>query len=226
MMLTDLHKNDVRDNAFQTCVRFINYELVEGDICEFGVYTGRSLALLAHHDIMYKTNENTVNSTNTPTRTVYGFDSWDGLPFDQDHHPRWNKGLFKMNHSYHPTITLQKHVTPEDVCDFFKTVSLPKPILIKGFYENIQMPSSIDKIALAHIDCDLYESTLQVLEFIKNKLTIGSLILFDDWFHYKADPTKGEQKAFNEFLQQNPTIKVEQFLRYATFCNAFVIVNI
>jgi hypothetical protein len=38
-------KNDVRTDAFKTCIRFINYEMVMGDVCE---YTGRSFATLAH----------------------------------------------------------------------------------------------------------------------------------------------------------------------------------
>lgn len=45
---------DVRTSAFETCIRFINYEMVEGGICEFGVYTGRSLALLSHLNDQYR----------------------------------------------------------------------------------------------------------------------------------------------------------------------------
>jgi len=33
----------------------------------------------------------------------------------------------------------------------------------------------------------------------------------------------GEQKAFNEFLKNNKNIKAVEFLRYATFCKAFVL---
>ena len=225
-MLADLHENDIRDQAFKTCVRFINYELVDGDICEFGVYTARSLALLTDHDQKYRNNENSVNSADTPIRNIYGFDSWEGLPVDQEQHPRWSEGLFGTNHSYHPTIAKNKVVGPEDVYDFFKTVELPEPTLIKGFYDNIQLPTSIKQIALCHIDCDLYESTIQVLELIKPKLVVGSLLLFDDWFHYKGDPTKGEQRALNEFLQKYPKIQMTEFLRYGTFCKAFVVVFI
>lgn len=42
----NLQTNDMRNEAFKTCIRFINYELVCGDICEFGVYTGRSACIV------------------------------------------------------------------------------------------------------------------------------------------------------------------------------------
>src|SRR4051812_2505901 len=39
---------DARYEMFYRAVRFIDYEMIPGDIVEFGVYTGRSLALLSH----------------------------------------------------------------------------------------------------------------------------------------------------------------------------------
>ena len=40
---------DIRHTMFRDATRFIDYELIEGDIIEFGVYTGRSLALLSYY---------------------------------------------------------------------------------------------------------------------------------------------------------------------------------
>ena len=51
--------------------------------------------------------------------------------------------------------------------------------------------------------------------------------MFDDWYNFKADVNKGEQKAFYEFLDENlDYMYAEEFLRYATFCKAFVITKI
>ena len=224
-MIDTIILNECRNDAFKTCTRFINYELVPGDICEFGVYTGRSLALLSYHNSMYFENENTINKANIPDRKCYGFDSWDGLPEDNDNHPRWVKGLFSKNHSYHPTIKNNAVVTTKEVINFFKELELPFPNLIQCEYTKLHLPTTIHQIALVHIDCDLYESTKNVLNLIKNKLVEGTIIMFDDWFNYKANPNKGEQKAFNEFLKDNTNIKVVEFLRYATFCKAFVVID-
>jgi hypothetical protein len=69
----------------------------------------------------------------------------------------------------------------------------------------------------------LYSSTKQALNLIKDKLVNGSIIMFDDWFNNKANPNKGEQKAYREFLDENKHIKSELFENYGTFCKAFVI---
>ncbi len=49
--------SDVRANAFNTTLRFSNYEMIEGDICEFGCYTGRSLAALTYFHEQYLKKE-------------------------------------------------------------------------------------------------------------------------------------------------------------------------
>lgn len=215
--------NDVRTDAFKACIRFVNYEIVQGDVCEFGVYTGRSLASLSHLHNIYLTNENRVNASDTPCRTFYGFDSWEGLPIDVEGHPRWIQGLFKENHSYHPTITAKQNVEPEHITKFFKSMQLDPPVLVKSSYDKLNLPAELQTIALCHIDCDLYDSTKTVLNLIKSKLVSGSILMFDDWFNYKGDPEKGEQRAFAEFLNENPYIQADEFVRYATFCKAFVL---
>ena len=212
---------DVRSSAFETCIRFINYEMIEGDICEFGVYTGRSLALLSYFNVEYYRKENTFNSKNEIKRRILGFDSFEGLP-DTEGHSRWETGLFKKNHSQHPTIPQNEIVTPESILNFFKVMDLTTPTIIKGYYDAVS-PDFGDSVALVHIDCDLYTSTLQALNLVKSKLKTGTLILFDDWFNYKGGLNCGEQKAFKQFLNENPEITATEFLRYATFCNAFVL---
>jgi O-methyltransferase len=45
------------------------------------------------------------------------------------------------------------------------------------------------------VDCDLYESTVPVLDFITEYIQDGTVIIFDDWYSFRADPDRGEQKA-------------------------------
>jgi hypothetical protein len=128
-----LLNKDIRSNAFQKCIRFINYELVEGDILEFGVYTGRSLAMLSYYNKIYYVDENKINAKNNMNRQIYGFDSFEGLQ-EIDGHLRWKKNMFKYNHSFHPTISQNELVTPKKVEDFFIKMELSKPIIKKNFY--------------------------------------------------------------------------------------------
>jgi hypothetical protein len=43
--MADLVRFDIRYPMFLKALHFVNYEMVAGAIIEFGVYTGRSLAL-------------------------------------------------------------------------------------------------------------------------------------------------------------------------------------
>jgi len=213
--------NDVRMDAFKIAIRFINYEMVPGSICEFGCYTGRSLAGLTYCHQKYFEDENKHNQKGLINREIYGFDSFEGLT-ESEGHPRWNSGLFNKNHSFHPTIGYGEDVTPEKVIDFFVRYKLQKPILIKSAFKNLNL-DDLEKIALVHIDCDLYSSTIDALNKVKEKLVNGSIILFDDWYHFKGRKEKGERLALREFLKENNNIKCEEFLRYGTFCKAFLI---
>jgi hypothetical protein len=66
----------------------------------------------------------------------------------------------------------------------------------------------LDKVAIAWVDCDLYESTVPVLNFLTNRLQDGSLIFFDDWFCLKGHPDRGEQRACREWLERNPQVRL------------------
>ena len=215
---------DARGGAFKAGVRFINYEMIPGDILEFGCYTGRSLACLTHHHQQYQEIENSHNSQSSPIRMVYGFDSFEGLQSGEGH-PRWDTGLFSTNHSFHPTIPEGADVTPEAVLSFFSHYGLQIPIIQEGCFDQLDL-DGVSQVALVHIDCDLYSSTKVALELIKDKLQVGSLIYFDDWFLYRGRRDKGERRAFSEFLEENPEISCEEFLRYAAACKAFIVTGV
>ena len=69
------------------------------------------------------------------------------------------------------------------------------------------------KAAVIYIDCDLYTSTVHVLDFIQDFLQRGTIIVFDDWNCFFGDPNKGERKAFREFLAKNSGLVFEEFIR-------------
>jgi hypothetical protein len=64
-----------------------------------------------------------------------------------------------------------------------------------------------------HIDCDTYEGTKIVLDLIPDRLTAGSVIIFDDYFGYRGWLI-GEHKAWIEFVERN---KIEyEYLGFTT----------
>jgi hypothetical protein len=77
--------------------------------------------------------------------------------------------------------------------------------LTKGFFEDTlpgfvaQHPGA--KIALLHVDCDLYSSTVTILKNIAPMLAPGSVIIFDELINYHGWE-EGEFKAFTEFAAE------------------------
>ena len=64
------------------------------------------------------------------------------------------------------------------------------------------------------IDCDLKEATELALNFLKNILQKGTIIMFDDYIFYKGDEEKGEYGAFKKFKQENPNFKFRDAFDY------------
>lgn len=215
--------DDRRYHPFMNALIMVNSEMVPGDILEFGVGNGRSLALLSllQQRALYLGLIGDVCGN----RKIVGFDTFTGLP-DSGEHPRWEEGMFSKNYSGdNPLLKLDEKIELETIYKIFEECEVNKPDLIKGLYQitlSENIPKKYNKAALIHIDCDLYESTKSIFDVIEPTLQDGTIILFDDWFCYKGSPIKGEARAFNEFLEENPRWKAIQFSRYCAACNSFI----
>jgi len=139
----------------------------EGLYLEFGVHTGSSIRQIAA----------------VTKNTVYGFDSFEGLP------EAWN-GLQSGHFSNQGRLpSVQENVK-----------------LIKGWF-NVSLPEFAKEhtgnVAFMHIDCDLYSSTKTVFDTFKDRFVDGTIIAFDEIFAYGGDLWKHhEYKAFCEFLEE------------------------
>mgnify|MGYP001792819079 CR=1 FL=1 len=99
---------------------------------------------------------------------------------------------------------------------------------IKGWFDksltqdcasNIQL----QKLACVWIDCDFYESTVPILDFITPYLSVGSVILFDDWRCYRNLANFGEQLACKEWLENNPALKLNEFISFGFHGMSFTV---
>ncbi|MBF0520345.1 MAG: hypothetical protein HQK92_11545 [Nitrospirae bacterium] len=151
--------------------------------------------------------------------TYVAFDSFEGLPeiSEIDKQEIWEKGKLSM--------------TEEDFINIVLAHGLPKEklITVKGFYdvsltEELKASLLPQKAVVIYIDCDLYVSTVSVLRFIKDFLQKGTIIVFDDWNAFWADPDKGERKAFSEFRKENPSLMFEEFVK-TTMSQSFIYVG-
>jgi hypothetical protein len=138
----------------------------EGLACEFGVYTGKSINEIARL---------------LPHSTVWGFDSFEGLPEDwRDRFPKGTYAVKKMSRT-------RRNVR-----------------LVKGFYDETLAPflrAHPGKARFLHIDCDLYSSTRTVLDAFAERIQPGTVVVFDEFFNYPGWQ-EGEYKAFAEFVEK------------------------
>jgi hypothetical protein len=107
-------------------------------------------------------------------------------------------------------------------------VDLSRVKLVPGWYDKTlndktKRELQIKKAAVVWVDCDLYESTVPVLDFITDYVQSGTIILFDDWYCFKADPNRGECRAFNEWLARNPTIRAFEYKKFEAAGNSFIL---
>ena len=100
--------------------------------------------------------------------------------------------------------------------------------VIPGWYKDTlkqetKQELDIKSAAVIYVDCDLYESTVPVLDFVTDYVIDGTVLIFDDWFCFRGNPNRGEQRAFNEWLENNPNIKVTEFHKVGWHGNSFII---
>lgn len=139
-----------------------------GLFLEFGVFKGKSINYMAK-----KIGKN----------TIYGFDSFEGLP--EDWLPGYRAGKFDLN-----------GVMPEVE---------ENVILIKGWFEDT-LPDFVkehknEKCSFINIDCDLYSSTKLVLEQLKEAIVPGTIITFDEYIGH-IGWENDEYKAFREWIEE------------------------
>ena len=160
----------------------------EGLWLEFGVYRGRSITTISE----------------LTTNTVYGFDSFEGLPeFWDNENP---KGVYSLGGVVPDGAIYGNNDDNPGMYD-------PRPTrtiqpwrsnikLIKGYFEDT-LPDFLkqhpEKVAFVHIDSDIYSSAKTVLSLLKNRFQNNTILAFDELTDY-PDFRNHEIKAFAEFL--------------------------
>jgi len=89
-------------------------------------------------------------------------------------------------------------------------------ITVKGFYDHSLTSELRDellprKAAVVYVDCDLYVSTVDVLNFIVDFLQTCTIIVFGDWDCFYGDPRRGQRRAWREFRERHPDLEFEEF---------------
>jgi hypothetical protein len=107
-------------------------------------------------------------------------------------------------------------------------VDRSRTTLIEGFFSDSLTDESkrshnFRPVDVALIDCDLYSSTQEVLNWLNEYVRDGSILLFDDWYSYGTDESLGQQKAFSEYLEANKNYTAEPFVEFEEHGKGFII---
>lgn len=216
---------------------YVCAENVPGDYLEFGTFKGDSF-IEAYRKIesaiqYWGTDNKNYTSYTDKSRwknslpefkkkepvRYFAFDSFDGLPDPQGidkGHPRLCKGRYDCSEEQ-----FKKNLRDNDV-------NLSKVITVPGYYEKTLTSETkrlvgLKSAAIVMLDCDFYESTKLVLDFITDLIADGTIIIFDDWFVYRGNPELGMQRACREWLERNPSISLAPYARWGHIQMCFIV---
>jgi hypothetical protein len=186
---------------------------VPGDYCEFGVFKGETFA--------YVVNRLSPDPNLAHMRYI-AFDSFEGLPppagIDavDGYSSNFHAGEFGCDRS-----TFVSNLRREGV-------DMRKVEIVEGWFDQTLTDETADRIGLkavsaAWIDGDLYESCVPILKFLTKRISVGTIILFDDWRVFRNLPDRGEQLACREWLDQNPNINLLPLFSFGHHGAAFTV---
>ena len=185
-------------------VQYVFNNAVEGDIAEFGTASGFSAFTIARAMAIYrKMYAERLIRLGIPQKVLHLFDSFQGLPRPEHaldlQSPNVRSGIWQQG-----TYTA---LTREELLALCTAAYDPDKILAYAgwFTEMLPVIPSSTKFAMLHLDCDLYSSTIEVLDFVfsHDRVAEGCVIFFDDWNTNRASPPLGQRRAWKETVEKH-----------------------
>tara|TARA_Y100000310_G_scaffold315737_1_gene366626 strand:+ start:10657 stop:11358 length:702 start_codon:yes stop_codon:yes gene_type:complete len=202
---------NAKEQIMEDAMEYVVASELDGDYMEFGTYRGKSFVAAYHLAKMRKLDK----------MHFWAFDSFEGLPkltgVDADGFQHFKGGQYECSVGDFKAIMRDKLVDLKDYT------------IVKGFFDKslkdmftLRLVEG-RKAAVILMDADLYESTVPALDFITPLVQDGTVLIFDDWYSFRADPNRGERQAFKEWLAKNKNITVTQFRKYGWQHNSFIL---
>jgi len=177
--------------ATANAVKHVLDAKIPGDFVECGVWRGG--VSMAAQMLIEKYD---------PKRSVYMFDTYAGMTEPTDLDTKVNGGspaIEKYLDSQRGDYTDWCYASVEDVKTGFETMGLDasKPLIVKGdVMETLRKKSNLPKkISVLRLDTDWYESTKLELEILYPLLSIGGLLIIDDYGSWS-----GARKATDDYF--------------------------
>ncbi|HEU4618766.1 MAG TPA: TylF/MycF/NovP-related O-methyltransferase [Gammaproteobacteria bacterium] len=156
-----------RLDNIQYCVETALREGVPGDLIETGVWRGGACILMRA----------LLEANGDATRSVWLADSFAGLPApDTEQYPADKKG---KHHLWTEFVATRAEVEGN-----FRRYGLldDRVRFLEGWFKNTLPAAPIERLAVLRLDGDMYESTLQALESLYDRLSPGGFVIIDDYW--------------------------------------------
>ncbi len=148
------------------CVETVLRDGVPGDLIETGVWRGGVTILM----------RGILEAWSDADRRVWVADSFEGLPApDLDTYPE------DAGHDLSNVAALA--VSAAQVRSNFERYGLldERVHLVEGWFSDTLSDAPIDRLAVLRLDGDLYQSTMEVLDALYPKLSVGGFLIVDDY---------------------------------------------
>lgn len=214
-----LHRMDTL-GALHRSWAYVHATQLPGDYYEFGVYKGTSLInswlsqqyfrrRLEYADQLPFSRTGTVARFLSQTPAFYGFDTFTGMPDNNEGEDTLAPGSFQSS-----IVQVTRRCAVAGLCP-------PALRLVPGLFANNRDRIGPHQAAIVHIDCDLYGSAADALDAIAPRLAQGTVLLFDDYNLFRANPRQGERRALAEFTRKTG-LTVESWFAYGPAAQAFL----
>ena len=187
-----------RAYALKSAITYIIKNKIKGDFVECGVWKGGSCMLMAK----------TLVNEEEKERKIWMYDTFDGMtePTDDDCEIETNvsgSDLLKNTPKNTDKFNMWAYAPLEMVKKNMKKTMFPEERIhfIEGKVENTLSKAKPQNIALLRLDTDWYESTKCELEQLYPLLSIGGVLIVDDYGHFS-----GAKKAVDEYFS-NTNVK-------------------
>lgn len=188
-------QNPVIEHMIQVCTGTApTLNCAERDLYEFGVYTGRYMRMLVVE----------LARRGVPYRKFFGFDSFQGLPEEANTtRTRLSKNVWKPG-AFNAADIFQVHSATELELKLKRFINDSRVEFVRGFYNESLTPQLAEERSMrpalyVEIDCDLYISSVQALDWmLANKLIVkGTVLGYDDLI---TGGEGGERRAHAEMV--------------------------
>ena len=165
---------------------------VSGDFVELGCYKGDTSLMLAEilRDYQSGTCGKLVENSDMEAKKLWIYDSFEGLPEKREEDESALGVNFKSGELF---------VTKREVKERFLRAGLPVPVIKKAWFSDLKDEDLPKKICFAFLDGDFYESILDSLKLVENKMSGGGVVIVHD---YANQELPGVAKAVDEWLSK------------------------